>query len=101
MDQNIRELVRNDLKPPTYSEPTRNGVESLIDSIVLDLHEKIEKLRRTLDEIEQRGLESAANAKGVLKDHIDICVKINEEMMRVREIVEEITGPAHQSQQGL
>jgi hypothetical protein len=47
-----------------------------------------------LDEIEQQVLEGAAGAKTTLHDHIAVCVKVNDQIARMRDVVEEIKSAA-------
>jgi hypothetical protein len=89
----VRQLMeRNggELKPPSYGEPQRNAIDSVVDGIVGDLCKKIGDLRKTLDDIEQQVLEGAAGAKRVLLDHILVCVRVNDEIVHMQDVVKEI-----------
>jgi hypothetical protein len=87
-------LPTNDIRPPSYGGPQRDAINSVVDNIVGDLCGKIGDLRKTLDEFEQQILEGAAGAKAALHDHIAVCVKVNDQIARTRDAVEEIKAAA-------
>lgn len=78
--------------PPSYGQPQRDAINSVVDNIVQDISQKIEALRKQLDDIEQQVLTGAAKAKGLLHDHILVCVRINDEITHMREVVGEIAA---------
>jgi hypothetical protein len=73
-----------------YGEPQRDAVNAVIDQIRRDLEEKIGALHRQLDDIDQRLSDSAATAKGSLQDHIAVCIKINQEVTHMADVIAEI-----------
>jgi len=83
-----------EIRPPSYGGPQRDAINSVVDQIVGDIIGKITELRKTLDEIETQVLHGAAGAKTALQDHIGVCVKINDEVMHMREVIEEIRASA-------
>jgi len=81
---------KDELRPPTYGGPQRDAINSVIDNVVQDITGKVNELRKVLDDIEQRVLESAANSKKTLTDHISICVRVNDEIVHMREVVTDL-----------
>lgn len=77
-------------KPPEYGAPKREAIGSIVDGLVDDLCQRIGAIRKTLDEIEQQALQSAAGAKGSLNDHVAMCIRLNEEVNRTQAVVTEI-----------
>lgn len=84
------EIVSRPHKPPAYGTPQRDAIGSIVDELVRDLCQRIATLRETLEKIEQRALENAANAKGALGDHVAVCVRLNDEINRVQGVAAEI-----------
>jgi hypothetical protein len=72
---------------PAYGESHRNAVTACVDGLITDIGSKIETLRKVLDTIEQRALESAARSKGILVDHIETCSQLNQEIERISDVV--------------
>jgi hypothetical protein len=83
-----------DIRPPTYGAPQRDAINSVVDNIVQDISAKISELRKTLDAIEQQVLEGAALTKHALQDHVDVCVKVNDEISHMQRVVEDIRALA-------
>jgi hypothetical protein len=83
-----------DIRPPSYGNPQRDAINSVVDNIVGDICGKIADLRKILDALEQQVLEGAASAKGALHDQVLICVKVNDEIVHMQEVVEEIRAGA-------
>lgn len=92
LDQHLRRtpVPSNEIRPPSYGGPQRDAINSVVDGIVGDLCGKIGELRKTLDTIEQQVLEGAAGAKKSLQDHILVCVRVNDEITHMQEVVEDI-----------
>jgi hypothetical protein len=83
-------VPQNDLIPPGYGSPQRKAIDSMVEGVVADLCDKISILRKTLDEIEQHVLEGASFAKSKLKDHVTLCVRVNDEITHMREVIAEL-----------
>jgi hypothetical protein len=79
--------AKPEIAPPVYGGPQRDAINSVFDSILVDLCGKIRDLRATLDAIEQAVLESAAKSKSGLNDHVDVCVRIDGELQHMRGVV--------------
>jgi hypothetical protein len=75
------------LQPPSFGEAQRDAVSAIVGNMTDELHKKIVSIRGTLDKIEQEALQSAANAKGLLNDHIIVCVRLNDEIERMGDVV--------------
>ena len=87
-------IPRNEYIAPTYGGPQRDAINSVVDNIVQDITGKIAALRKTLDELEQLALEGAAGAKTRLNDHILVCVRVNDEVLHMQNVVAEIRQAA-------
>jgi hypothetical protein len=84
------DLATAPLKPPAYAAPTQGAIDSVVDNLVDDLCRRINGVRETLDKLEQQALQSAASAKIALKDHLQVCVKLNDEIRHMQAVVMEI-----------
>jgi hypothetical protein len=84
-----------DLHPPSYGEPQRTAINSVIDNVCTDICEKVQNCRKVLDEIEQAVLTSAASAKSTLAEHISVCTHLNDELIHMRRIIEDIKTPSN------
>jgi len=80
-------LVHQELTPPAYGAAHRDGISSLVDAITTDLCEKVAQLRKQLDHIAQAALQSAARSKGSLNEHVIVCSKLNDEVVRLQDVI--------------
>lgn len=87
--------IKDTPQPPAYGEPQRDAINSLVDGIVRDITEKITELRGKLDRIEQTVLEGAAETKGRLQDHIRTCIRINDEVVHMADVIRDMTASTH------
>jgi hypothetical protein len=87
---NARGLVT----PPAYGGPQRDAINACVDNIVDDICGKVGELRKTLDAIEAAVLQSAARSKAMLNDHVGICIRVNDEIRHMREVVEDLAREA-------
>ena len=87
-------LLAQHHEPPTYGEPQRSAINSVVDNIVRDICEEITELRLALDEVEQKILENSAAVKGRLGDHVSICVGVKDEVVHIRRIIDDIKARA-------
>jgi hypothetical protein len=78
--------------PPSYGEPQREAINSVVDNMVQDIIGKIGDLRKQLDEIEQQALSGAAKVKLSLQAQIQVCVRLNDEITHMRGVVETIAA---------
>jgi hypothetical protein len=90
--------VKETPNPPAYGEPQRDAINSLVDGIVRDITEKIAELRGKLDRIEANVLEGAAETKGRLQDHIRTCIRINDEVVHMADVIRDMTATHHDGQ---
>lgn len=72
---------------PGYGHPQRDAINSVVDGVVGDICGKIGELRKTLDIIEAAVLRSAAKSKGSLNEHVGVCIRVNDEVKRLRDVV--------------
>ena len=82
-------IATNELRPD-YGSPQRDAINSVVDSLVANLCDKIAELRASLDDIEQRILESAAHTKHSLQGHILVCIRFNDEIAHIKNAIEGI-----------
>lgn len=87
-------LPTNEMKPPSYGGPQRDAINSIVDGVVSDICIKIGELRHTLDDIEQQVLEGAAGAKHALQDHVQVCIKVTDEIAHTQRVIAEIKTSA-------
>jgi hypothetical protein len=90
-------LRQQEVHPPSYGGPQRDAINSVVDGIVGDICSKIGDLRKTLDAIEQAVLQSAAKSKHTLNEHVSTCVRINDEVVHMREVVAELAEQAREA----
>lgn len=90
----ITPVPPNELKVPSYGGPQRDAINSVVDGIVGDICTKIGTLRHTLDDLEQQVLEGAATAKHALQDHVQVCIRVNDEVERTRIVIDDIKAHA-------
>lgn len=79
-----------ELKPtaaPGYGHPQRDAINSVVDGVVGDICGKIGELRKALDVIEATVLRSAAKSKGSLNEHVGVCIRVNDEVRRLQDVV--------------
>lgn len=84
------------MAPPSYGEPQRDAVNSIVDGIVRDISEQIAALRSQLDEIEQQVLEGAAKSKAALQGQIGVCVRINDEISHMTKVIADMRPVANE-----
>lgn len=77
-------------RPPAYGVPQRDAIGSIVDGLVVDLCQRLNEIRETLDKIEQQALESAAKAKGSLNDHVGVCIRLNDEITHTQTVIAEV-----------
>jgi hypothetical protein len=80
---------------PVYGGPQRDAINSVVDGIIGDICAKIGQLRQTLDQIEQQVLQSAARSKHTLNEHVGVCVRINDEIRHMQDVVADLARDVH------
>lgn len=78
------------LKPPTYGSSQRQAIDAVVDSLITDIVKKIGTIRATLDTIEQRAIQSSANAKGLLTEHVQFCHRLDDEITHMEAVVKDM-----------
>jgi hypothetical protein len=63
-----------------------------VDSIASDICGRTEQMRKILDAIDQQVRQSAAQSKQSLNDHVVTCVRLSDEVQRMRGVVAELTA---------
>lgn len=87
---------RQEVTPPTYGGPQRDAINSVVDGIIGDICGRIGDLRKTLDDIEHQVLQSAAKSKHALNEHVSVCVRINDEIRHMQEVVADLKAESHE-----
>jgi hypothetical protein len=82
------------LHPPAFGQPHADHIGSVVDGITQDISLQIDGLRKTLDEIEQTVLAGAERAKRSLLDQVIVCVRVNDEIAHMREVIAELAVSA-------
>lgn len=85
-----RDVAARPMTPPAYGEPQRDAIASVVDSIVRDVTEKINTVRKQLDALEQQVLTGAANAKASLIEQIAVSIRVNDEITHMGDVIDEI-----------
>lgn len=80
---------------PSYGEPQRDAINSIVDGILQDLIGKIHELQRQLRDIEQGAIESAAASKERLQGHVAVCIKATEEVNRLADVIGRMRDGIH------
>jgi hypothetical protein len=82
------------IKPPDYGASQRQAISAIADNLTSDLHDKIGKLHKRLDELEQCVLTGTAEAKAKLTETVTVCAGVNDEVDHIADIIEEIARRA-------
>jgi hypothetical protein len=77
-------------QPPAFGAPQRDAIGSIVDGIADDFCHKINAVRQSLDHIKQEYLQSAANAKAILNGHVEVCVRLDDEIRHMQAAVADI-----------
>jgi hypothetical protein len=77
-------------REPSYGAVHRDKIDALIGELADELIGKIGELRHMLDDVEQRVVESAADTKISLQDHVIVCGRFHQEIASLRKLVEGI-----------
>jgi hypothetical protein len=86
-----RDIVpKDDLKPPTFGAAQRQAIDSVVDSMSNDICQRIEGLRKQLDEIQQMTLAGADDAKAGLHSQILLSVRLSDEINHTSEVIAEL-----------
>lgn len=86
----VDRAASGEITPPIYGGPQRDAISSVVDNITSDLCGKIGELRKMLDTIEQQILQSAAKSKVSLHGHIASMVRLNDEILHMKDVVTEL-----------
>jgi hypothetical protein len=79
------------------SENHRMAITACVDGLVTNQADKIEALRKGLDMIQQRALQSAAKAKAALQDHIAITDRLDDEIQRMQDVVADLVEDSREA----
>jgi hypothetical protein len=77
---------------PGYGGPQRDAINACVDDVVDRLCNRIAALRLTLEKLQQQALESAAEAKQSLCDHVVVCARVNDEVSHMEGVIDEISA---------
>lgn len=94
IDRATEPAVRRE--PPTFGEASRGAIDSVITNLADSLSKRIGELRGILDEIEQHVLESAAQTKATLENHVAVCVRVDDEIRAMQIVVKDLKEDTHQ-----
>jgi hypothetical protein len=97
IERAIAETDRSDETPreataPGYGEQYRSAVAACADGIVNDLVEKIQSLRRVLDQMEREVLQSAARSKHAFNGQVTLSGHFNNELLHLQGVVARLAG---------
>lgn len=83
-------LPPNAFNRPSYGDPQREAINSVIDGLVDDICKDIAAVRTLLNEVEQQVLEGAAKAKHSLQEQVGVCTSVKDEITHMRRVVADI-----------
>jgi hypothetical protein len=89
---------RQELASPTYGEDQRKFIDTCVENIVGDLCRRMEDLHTQLKTIEQQVLASAEKARGALREHAAVCVRINDEIKAMSIVISDIAEQSRAAQ---
>lgn len=95
--QRVPRAVVETNAPPVYGGPQRDAINSVVDNIVGDICGKISSLRKTLDAIEAQVLASAAKSKHSLNEHVLVCIRINDEIVHMQEVIADLAADTREA----
>jgi Ethanolamine utilization protein EutJ (predicted chaperonin) len=84
--------VKSNHQPPVHGAPQRDVIGGVVDGVAQTFCQQITVMREALDKLEQQYLESAANAKGALNDHVAVSAQLNSEALRLHGVIAAIGG---------
>lgn len=84
------------LTPTRHSENHRNAITACVDGLVTNQSDKIDALRRALDAVQQRALESAAKAKRALEDHVIVTDRLDDGIRHIQDLVADLAEQFHE-----
>jgi hypothetical protein len=79
-----------DYAQPKHRQPEQRPDVLAIDGIVADICNDIHDVRALLDVIERQVLESAANAKHQMREQVDVCAHVKDEIVHMRRVISTI-----------
>lgn len=71
-----------------HSENHRLAITACVDGLVTNQSDKVEALRKVLDAIQNRALQSAAKAKAALEEHVAITDRLDDELQHLQDVIE-------------
>jgi pantothenate kinase len=91
-------LPVNKLSPPTYGQAQREAISSVVDSMANDICQRINMLRKQLDEIENIILQGSAHAKHMLSEQVLLCTRLSDEVSHSQEVIADLKDAAKAAQ---
>jgi hypothetical protein len=82
---------------PRHTENHRGAISSLVDSLVTNQADRIAALRKGLDLIHQRALQSAADAKAALEKHVEVTDRLDDEIQRMQDVVADLVESSREA----
>ena len=98
LDDIDRATGRQELTAPSYGEDQRKFIDTCVENIVSDLCRRMEDLHNQLRTIEQQVLASAEKARGALRDHAAVCVRVNDEIKAMHIVISDIAEQTRAAQ---
>ena len=81
-----------------HSENNRNAITACVDNLVTSQSEKVEALRKMLDVIQQRALQSAAKAKAALEEHVAVTDRIDDQIHYLQDAIADLMEQSNAAQ---
>ena len=87
-------------EPPAFGHASRDAIASIVDGLATEVGKNIATLRKRIDQLEQVMLSNAARVKIDLGEHVVISGMVQDEILRLNEIVEHMHAGQIDSAQG-
>ena len=81
-----------------HSENNRNAITACVDGLVTNQSDKVEALRKMLDVIQQRALQSAAKAKAALEEHVAVTDRLHDQIFHLQDAIADLMEQTNAAQ---
>jgi hypothetical protein len=78
------------IEAPAYGAAHRQLIDGAVDSIARDITEKIKAYQNRLADLQQQVLSNVADAKHNLTQTVGVCMRINDELAHIGNVIEDI-----------
>lgn len=86
----IDRATGQELSPPGYGEDHRKFIDACVENIVTDICKRLQDLHAQLKAIEDQVLASAERARGALREHVAVAVRLNDEIRAMSMVITDL-----------